>query len=353
MFWAPERTVDPATSSSAAHLVRPLFDRLDPQLGFAKRLYLGDGGADYQPATKQQLREILAAERTPAILFSASHGLGYRQPDPRQVAQQGALVTQEYVWRSPIGADQWFGAADVGRDWQLRGLMHYAFACFGAGTPQYDDYDFSGAPAAIAAHPFVAALPRQLLRQGALAFIGHVELAWGYSFMPDGATQPGGLTATDAFQRALRRLMTGEHVGHVLRDQHDRGVHLSSSLLDTIARSRQTQQVDEAEVAQLWTERNDARAYIVLGDPAARLRVDSLALDTSLPRPHHVHVAATSTITEQSSAAHQVFVPPPPTTGSAQIDNELLEAWKEHVKLGFQHSDVMFRRVSAIRLNLR
>jgi hypothetical protein len=159
--------------------------------------------------------------------------------------------------------------------------------------------------------------------------------------------------AADAFQRALRRLMTGEHVGHVLRDQHDRGVHLSSSLLDTIARSRQTQQVDEAEVAQLWTERNDARAYIVLGDPAARLRVDSLALDTSLPRPHHVHVAATSTITEQSSAAHQVFVPPPPTTGSAQIDNELLEAWKEHVKLGFQHSDVMFRRVSAIRLNLR
>ena len=32
----------------------------------------------------------------------------------------------------------------------------------------------------------------------------------------------------------------------------------------------------DAEMAALWVERNDAQNYVLLGDPAVRLRVESM-----------------------------------------------------------------------------
>src|SRR5262249_44122314 len=158
----------------------------------------------------------------------------------------------------------------------LRGLVHFAFACFGAGTPQYDDYGQYDAPAAVIAdQPFVAALPRAMLARGALAFVSHVDMAWGYSFMPpQPVVQADGLTPLEAFRRAIHRILAGDPVAHALRDQYDRGLNLSSSLLETIAMLRRRAPVSPATIAKMWTERNDARAYLLVGDPAARIRVD-------------------------------------------------------------------------------
>jgi hypothetical protein len=282
VFWAPERSIDPSTSRSAPNLVQPLHDQLDPN-EFARRLYRGDldGGA-VRPATRDNLRSIMAGPRPPALLFTASHGMGYRRPHPGQAEHQGALMCQEYRWGSAIARDQWYGASDLIEDGaDVRGLIHFAFACFGAGTPQHDDYGDPGQPArVIADRPFVAALPREMLARGALAFIGHVDRAWDYSFR--GAhpiALPGVITPLEAFQRALRRILRGGTVAHALRDEHDRGVHLSTSLLETIASRRHNAVVSTVTLANLWTERNDARAYVLIGDPAARLRVKMLTRD--------------------------------------------------------------------------
>jgi hypothetical protein len=179
VFWAPERPVDPATSKSSSELVQPLYSQLDPELGFGKRLLRGDGQlTGTEPATKDNLRSILSGPRPPAFLFTASHGMGYKTPYRGQAEQQGALMCQEYVWNTKIDSAQWYGAKDLVNDGgDLSGLVHFAFACYGAGTPQYDDYSQSAA--IIANQPFVAALPRAMLARGALAFISHVDIAWG------------------------------------------------------------------------------------------------------------------------------------------------------------------------------
>jgi hypothetical protein len=405
VFWAPERSIDPATSKSSPLLVQPLYDQLDPQLEFSKRLFRGEGeltGTD--PATKESLRSILSGPRPPAFMFTASHGMGYKKPHPGQAEQQGALMCQEYVWNRKIDSRQWYGAKDLVCDGaDLRGLVHFAFACFGAGTPQYDDYGQYDAPAAIIAdQPFVAALPRAMLARGALAFVSHIDMAWGYSFM---AAQPlaqaDGLKPLEAFRRAVHRILAGDPIAHALRDQYDRGVHLSSSLLETIALLRRRAPVSRATIAQMWTERNDARAYLLVGDPAARLRVNILGQDTGLAGV----IAASSASPLASSGAHSLpdacmptpdahaesdtspatrpqvpetvpnrttpsgrpsdgaaqadepeipvaieerntpFLPPPTAGGDKAVDKELLLTWKEYMKEGFQQNSKMFSSV--------
>jgi hypothetical protein len=182
-----------------------------------------------------------------------------------------------------------------------------------------------------------------LLARGALAFIGHVELAWGYSFMPAEAST--GLAPVEAFQRALRHILAGEPVGFALRDQHDRGVHLSSSLLEALARERVQAKRDPIRLAYLWTERNDARAYIVIGDPAARVRLDVPRMDKRRGISDDAQVTtppASTPPAEPPPSGYESFLPLPTSDG---VDDELLEAWKAHMKSGFKHNDEMFRRV--------
>ena len=375
VFWAPERPVDPATSKSAPLLVQPLYDRLDPSFDFGKRLFRGDGDSrDRGPATKKNLRSILSGPEPPALLFTASHGMGYKTPHPDQPEQQGALLCQEYVYKTRIDSGQWYGANDLAQTGaDLRGLVHFAFACFGAGTPQYDDYAPPDTPArVIAERPFVAALPRAMLSCGALAFISHVEMAWGYSFMAaQPLAPPSGLTPLEAFQRALVRILRGDPIAHAMRDQYDRGVHLSSSLLETIAYKQRKQPVPPAALVRMWTERNDARAYLLVGDPAARLRVDILGQDSRpassaavsrLPGPTsdaevlpvvNVPAPQPDVFTESDTASpvadsedrQPSFLPVQVTGRDKAVDKELLEAWKDYMKEGFKQNNRMFSRV--------
>jgi hypothetical protein len=375
VFWAPEREVDPATSKSAPLLVQPLYDRLDPSFNFGKRLFRGDGdSAGAGPATKESLRSVLSGPELPAFLFTASHGMGYRTPHPDQPEQQGALMCQEYVWNTEIDPGQWYGAGDLAQaGTDLRGLVQFAFACFGAGTPEHDDYAPPDTPAAVIAdRPFVAALPRAMLSRGALAFISHVDMAWGYSFM---ATQPfvppGALTPQEAFRRALDRILRGKPVAHAMRDQYDRGLNLSSSLLETIAYKHRNHPVAPAELVRMWTERNDARAYLLIGDPAARLRVDVLGqasppasgtVASRLPgttsesevtpvvtkpasQPDAPPRSDTATPVAGSEDGHTSFLPVQVTGRDRAVDKELLEAWKEYMKEGFKQNNRMFSRV--------
>jgi hypothetical protein len=368
-FWAPDREVDPATSSSARLLVQPLFDGLPPDAGFAKRLWRGDGdGNGVKPASKDELNIIMTSGQRPSLLFTASHGLGFKQPDPGQPALDGALLTQEYVWQQSVDQAKWYSAQDLARGARLDGLIHFAFACFSAGTPKYDDYAAPDALApVIAEHAFVAALPRQMLAQGALGFVGHIEQAWGYSFLSNqlAAGPQVGITPLEAFRRALSRILAGKPIGFAMRDHYDRGVHLSSSLLEMIAFRQRNEPVSNVTLAQTWIERNDARAYMVLGDPAVRLQVGTLGQNGK-----YAVAVATPASAAAIAAALTPAITPPPEAGATPsapaepprpempsflplhltdrdptIDHELLQAWQGHIKAGFQQNSRMFTQV--------
>jgi hypothetical protein len=186
---------DRAARLSANDLVQPLAEDLgreQQEKGWSFQTYLKDR------ASKIHMAQLLGGAEKPAFLFTASHGIGFPNGDARQIPHQGALLCQDWPgpsqWRQPIKSDFYLAADDVGDDARLLGLLAFHFACYGAGTPNLDDFAFlknlgAAQRGAIAPRPFVAKLAQRLLghpKGGALAVIGHVERAWGCSFFGAG-----------------------------------------------------------------------------------------------------------------------------------------------------------------------
>jgi hypothetical protein len=268
-FFATQNRNDPATALSAGELVTPLADRLaDANSGWEVQTFLGS------EATKEQLTGLLGGGEAPALLFTASHGVGFPAGDPRQLRHQGALVCQDWPgpreWRGPIPAGQYVCADDIGTDAQLHGLVAFHFACFGAGTPRWDEYAHGlGLAPELAPRAFVAALPQRLLAQehgGALAVVGHVERAWTYSFQ-----WPGAGSQTEVYRACLARLLRGHPIGSAFEYFNTRYAELSSDLTVALEQVRLRRPVDHRSLTGNWAANNDARGFTVLGDPAVRL----------------------------------------------------------------------------------
>jgi hypothetical protein len=276
-FFGTRHAFDGATQLSAGSLVTPVIQSFQPggRFGSAVSGYrvdevLGD------PATKERLGEIFSGSSDsgrPALLFSASHGMGgWPSGHADQRARHGALLCQDWPGVGQIGEAHYFAASDLPADARVHGLVAFFFACFGAGTPQHDAFLHTPgqAPPELAREPFVGALPKSLLghpQGGALAVIGHIDRAWGYSFVSAGEPQLG------PFQNALGRILLGQPVGFAMKDFNERYAILSASLstlLENIGFGDMT--IPDTELASVWTERNDAQNYVLLGDPAAALK---------------------------------------------------------------------------------
>jgi hypothetical protein len=298
ILFAVENPDDRATGLSARHLVPPLYDRLRQDFdGWRIDKITGDD------ASKARLGDLLGGPETPDLLFTASHGIGFGNGSARQRGDQGALVCADWPgperWPRAVPAEHYFASRDLPPEADLGGLISFHFACYGAGTPRVDAFSHRrpGRPAEIAPRPFVARLPQRLLRHGALATIGHVERAWGCSFLWGGA---GG--RPQAFEATLKLLMQGWRVGAATELLNQRHAELAVDFVEFLEEIRERppavperrlprgmtaeedhrqataeplpveySKAEKDEIGRLWTARNDARSWIVLGDPAVRL----------------------------------------------------------------------------------
>jgi hypothetical protein len=269
-LFGPRHPADRATQLSAARLVEPLRERLATEPGWDVR-------ADPpEQSTKEAIGDLLSGVDL-GLLFTAGHGVGFPRGDPRQRESQGALVCQD--WPGPLlsggelAESAYLAGADVQALPQVRARIMMSFACFGAGTPQYDDFVHAPGTASptIADAPFVARLPQRLLAHphgGMLAFVGHVERAWACSFV-----SPKVGPQHDVFLSALRAIMDGWRIGHAMEYFNDQYAALTTELheiLDGVRRCGNPP--DDRQMTGLWMQNNDARSYTLLGDPAVRLR---------------------------------------------------------------------------------
>lgn len=283
-FFSPSHEQDEATQRSAQYLAAPLAQALH-----AKQLELeADVSFSYQAehvkgadAKRDALLELFTRPHSrPSLIFTASHGLGFPAGDPSQRERQGAVVCGE--WPGPLGwpegtpltEEMFFDGQSLPAATDLSGLVVFSFACYSAGTPRWEDFALfkQHKPKELAAAPFVAKLPQRLLAAGALAFIGHVEQAWDYSFLHEEA---GNNVAT--FQSTLESILKGNPVGHAMEDFNNLYVQLARELTESDEESMLSQYnlgepVDPYELVSLWTQHNDARAYVLYGDPFAQLR---------------------------------------------------------------------------------
>jgi hypothetical protein len=239
---------------------------------FKLRQFLGD------VATKASLAEIYSGSvpgGTPSLLFSGSHGMEFEPDDPRQADAQGALVCADWGGFGSIKEDEWFAASDVPANAKLHGMIHFLFACYGGGCPQLDNFDrLNKSSRKIAAAPFLARLPRTLLTHpngGALACLAHVERAWAYSFQSD-----RGGSQCQAFRDVIGRLLRGERIGQATDSFNLRWAALSTELAEVQNDLQFGADVPFKKLGQMWVARDDARNFVVIGDPAVRLRVEDM-----------------------------------------------------------------------------
>jgi hypothetical protein len=276
-FFGVANPDDAATQASARNLIEPLADMFGKQDWMVDRI-------TRDQASRAAFSTLL--QDAPALLFAASHGMGFPKGDPNQLRHQGALLCQDWpgpkAWRGkPIPEEFYFAGEHLAADHKLLGSIVFLFACYGAGTPQLDEFAKQAFKerSEIAPHAFTAALPKALLGRpqgGALAVIGHVERAWGHSFMWAGTGEKGAVgRQSEVFESTLRRLAGGVPVGAAMEYFDERYGELSTLLVDEVERLDFGEAVDEYELAGMWTANNDARGYALLGDPAVTMRVAS------------------------------------------------------------------------------
>lgn len=248
-----------------------------------------------EEATKARLGQLLGGSETPSLLFTASHGMGFNNGEPRQFSHQGALLCQDWPgreWRKPIPEDFYFSGDDIGEQARLLGMIAFFFACYGAGCPQLDEFDghskSGSARPEIAPRSFLARLPQKLLshpKGGALAVVGHIDRAWGCSFSWSDIRGSGADRRQIAvFQSSVKRLLDGQPVGSALEYFDERYAEISSDLNIELEDIKFGAPPNHASLAGMWTANNDARNYAIIGDPAVRLVVSS-SKDASTDRP--------------------------------------------------------------------
>ncbi|WP_437572713.1 hypothetical protein [Sorangium sp. So ce542] len=239
--------------------------------------------------------ELLRAGSTarPSVLLSVSHGLGRPSAGwssvEQQRARQGALLVGACGGPDALLTAEMLQGAPF-----LPGGLWFCLACFGAGTPEQSAFypwlsllaregAYAGQARRVLAslprdgeRPFLAALPQAALRNpdGPLAVIGHLDLAWTYSFVDPGrAAQSRASRIFSSLQSTARGSRAGVALDALMRSYRETNDELIAGYQaeeDARAWSRPSP-VEPIHRSRAFMLRNDLRGYVLLGDPAARL----------------------------------------------------------------------------------
>jgi len=282
IFFATKHTGDAATNLSCEQLAKPLLLGSDGDAAIPDTLQFQSTALLADDATKGALLAVLsrpAEQHPPAVLFSATHGLGWPIDDPLQITSQGALLCGDWKGRGlspvPITAPNFLNAADLSAA-NVKNLIAFVFACFGLATPVQDRYSFQPpqAPKQLARKPFFSPLAKALLSAPsgpALAMFGHVDRAFASSIQP-----PGAGPQIQPFQNALGMILSGAPLGLALSGFEERYGTFSAMLDSMLADKVQQTPVDNQQFVNTWIQQHDASAFVLFGDPAVRLRPERL-----------------------------------------------------------------------------
>jgi hypothetical protein len=312
-----------ATEEGYARLVVPSLQVAEDSWTEAREILAIGGDAQTDKAIREGAQRMLreAGQSRGGLLFSLSHGAGAPAdgwPSPAdQRASQGAIV---------LGTEdgKLLTAREVGAQPFLPGGAWFIFACFSAGTPSRSTYEpwisrlhalgladeadglLTSLPRA-GEPPFVAALPQAVLASpaGPLGVIGHVDLAWTWSFVDqeyDGK-QVSVRSRAERFQGVLASLVQGHRIGVAHHALARCLGTVDQELLAMYAAAAEGGAAPAAEQADAWMQRQDLCAYVLLGDPAARLPIALRPDGVPPPRPARTAAAAPSATKPVSAQA--------------------------------------------------
>ena len=133
--------------------------------------------------------------------------------------------------------------------------------------------------------------------------IGHVERTWSCSFHGGGVG-----SQLQTFQSVMQCLLGSHRVGWALEYFGALYAALATELTGEITLETQGQRPDDALLAELWTAHNDARGFVVLGDPAVRLGCSAAGI---APTPVREPLAEVTTSAQANLRAESETAPMP------------------------------------------
>ncbi len=274
-LFAPAHPDDPATQMTVQRLVQPLLNQIQSRVGGWRIKALIQ-----EQATKRALLDLLTGDKSPDLLFAVAHGLAFSGEHAEQLSRQGALVCQDWPgprsWSGAFPPRFYFSGDDLPPEANLQGLIAFLAVDYGAATPANDEYtgvlrhratrDGQG-------RAFLARLPQRMLSHpggAALAVCGHVDRQMMIE---------ANLLDVSLFSEILAQLMNGATVGVAMETINQRYALLAARISEML-RQRMAQnqgamggEVD-SDLRALMAAMVDARNYIILGDPAVRLRLE-------------------------------------------------------------------------------
>lgn len=296
-----------ATQEGHRYMMQPLLEMANATMAAgtfdAEKIVdvpMAASGSSLDPSTAAGALLRQSAQTKAAMLFTMSHGAGVPKDGWKSLEQQRAHQGAMVLGRK----GDLLTANDIADTSFLPGGVWFMFACYGAGTPARSAYIpwleklralglFGKIPEYVlralpkeGEPPFVAALPKAALANpdGPLGVVGHVDLAWSWSFLDYDVARTGLVPKgrAERFQGILQALVNGHRFGmaHHELTQFFRSVSMALTAAYDARAHRALEAPDYVEDpasrmhrANLWMQRQDLSAYVLLGDPAARLPI--------------------------------------------------------------------------------